>query len=101
VWYSGFLFPNELHMDPRISQIVAREMPNAIIVEPESVAVSQVEAKSPMLESERLLRKKYGPASITPVVEDSTAMAIVEHPTGRRETLVIDLSTQTVIATSG
>lgn len=90
-------------MDPLISQIIARERPNAIIVEPEALGSQAVKAKYPMLESERLLRKKYGPASITPTdpVAHSTAMVIVQYPTGRRETLVIDLSRQTVIATSG
>lgn len=85
-------------MDPRIAHIVAREMPNATIVVPEQLESAQVK----MLESERLLRKKYGPASITPPpVKDSTAMVVVEHPTGRRETLVIDLCCGTVIAISG
>jgi len=87
-------------MDPRIAQIVAREMPTAIIVFPE-VAPEPLAESVPVLESERLLRKKYGSKAVTPVSQDPTAMVVVEYPSGRRETLVIDLPTQTVIATSG
>lgn len=87
-------------MDPRIAPIVVREMPGVRIVAPEPAAGSaQV---SPMLESERLLRKKYGPAAVTAnCSQDPIQMVVVEYPTGRRETLVVDLSRETVIATSG
>lgn len=89
-------------MDPRIAQIVAREMPTAVIVVPEPSAKHAVKAKYPMLESERLLRKKYGPAAVTPSSShDPIRMVVVERSDGRRETLVIDLSSETVIATSG
>lgn len=55
-------------MDPRIAQIVAREMPNAIVVVPEPAKVSSHVTTEPMLESARLLRQKYGPAAMTPVL---------------------------------
>ncbi len=90
-------------MDPRIAQIVAREMPNAIVVVPEPAKVSShVVTTEPMLESARLLRQKYGPAAMTPSVAlYPIQMVVVEYPGGRHETLVIDLSNETVIATSG
>lgn len=89
-------------MDPRIAQIVAREMPNAIVVVPEPAKVSSHVTTEPMLESARLLRQKYGPAAMTPsVAPDPIQMVVVEYPGGRHETLVIDLSNETVIATSG
>lgn len=91
-------------MDPRIAQIVAREMPNAVIVVPEPTQkVSQVvKEQPPMLESERLMRQKYGPVIVPPSVsQDPIQMVVVEYPNGRHETLVIDLSTGSVIATSG
>lgn len=87
-------------MDPRIAPIVAREMPGARIVPPE-LAVGSAQVGF-MLESERLLRKKYGPAAVTAnCSQDPIQMVVVEYPSGRRETLVVDLSCETVIATSG
>lgn len=88
-------------MDPRIAQIVAREMPTAVIVVPAPTAQG-VKEQPPMLESERLLRQKYGSVAMTPSVsQDPIQMVVVEYPNGRHETLVIDLSTENVIATSG
>lgn len=91
-------------MDPRIAEIVSREMPNAVIIVPptEQVSASAVKAQHPMLESERLLRQKYGDTALTPIASpNSIQMVVVEYPGGRHETLVLDLSAGTVIATSG
>lgn len=88
-------------MDPRIAQIVAREYPGATVIPTQSGALDRtdvVKARYPILESERLLRHKYGPAAFSP---DPIAMVVVEHPNGMHETLVVDLVAQTVLAVSG